>query len=67
VELDERVRVSAEKHAVLALDTVTMVVPSILGVPHRECNSFRTCSLLLVSLRNSRMKVGFDRRVRFLS
>ena len=32
VELVERVRVSAERHAVLALDAVAMAVPRILGV-----------------------------------
>jgi hypothetical protein len=37
VELVERVRASAERHAVLALDAVTMVVPCILGVALREC------------------------------
>src|SRR5438309_3559472 len=37
VELVERVRVSAEKHAVLALDAVTMAVPRILGVALRKC------------------------------
>ena len=37
VELIERVRVSAERHAVLALDAVTMAVPRILGVALREC------------------------------
>jgi hypothetical protein len=37
VELVERVRVSAERHAVLALDAVTMVVPRILGVALRKC------------------------------
>ncbi|MBV8172788.1 MAG: hypothetical protein JO219_12750 [Candidatus Eremiobacteraeota bacterium] len=37
VALVERVRVSAEKHAVLALDAVTSVVPSILGVALRSC------------------------------
>src|SRR5438045_2451627 len=37
VELVERVRVSAEKHAVLALDAVTMAVPHILGVALRKC------------------------------
>jgi hypothetical protein len=37
VELVERVRESAEKHAVLALDAVTMAVPRILGVALREC------------------------------
>jgi hypothetical protein len=36
VELVERVRVSAERHAVLALDAVTMAVPRILGVALRE-------------------------------
>src|SRR5260370_14723810 len=37
VELVERVRVSAEKHAVLALDAVTMAAPRILGVALRKC------------------------------
>jgi len=37
VELVERVRLSAEKHAVLALDAVTMAVPRILGVALRKC------------------------------
>jgi hypothetical protein len=37
VELVERVRVSAEKHAVLALDAVTTAVPQILGVALRKC------------------------------
>jgi hypothetical protein len=37
VELVERVRESAEKHAVLALDAVTMAVPRILGVALRKC------------------------------
>ena len=37
VELVERVHVSAEKHAVLALDVVTMAVPRILGVALRRC------------------------------
>ena len=37
VELVERVRVSAERHAVLALETVTMAVPRILGVALRKC------------------------------
>jgi hypothetical protein len=37
VELVERVRVSADRHAVLALDAVTMAVPHILGVALREC------------------------------
>jgi hypothetical protein len=37
VKLVERVRVSAERHAVLALDAVTMAVPRILGVALRKC------------------------------
>jgi hypothetical protein len=37
VALVERVRVSAEKHAVLALDAVATAVPRILGVALREC------------------------------
>jgi hypothetical protein len=37
VELVERVRVSAEKHAALALDAVAMAVPRGLGVALREC------------------------------
>jgi hypothetical protein len=37
VELVERVRVSAETHAVLALDAVAMTVPRILGVALRTC------------------------------
>jgi hypothetical protein len=37
VGLVERVRVSAERHAVLALDAVTMAVPRILGVTLRKC------------------------------
>jgi hypothetical protein len=37
VELVERVRASAEKHAVLALDSVTTAVPRILGVALRKC------------------------------
>jgi hypothetical protein len=37
VALVERVRVSAERHAVLALDAVAMMVPHILGVALREC------------------------------
>jgi hypothetical protein len=37
VELVERVRASAERHAVLALDAVTIAVPRILGVALREC------------------------------
>jgi hypothetical protein len=37
VELVERVRASAERHAVLALDAVTMAVPRILGIALRKC------------------------------
>jgi hypothetical protein len=37
VALVERVRVSAERHAVVALDAVTTAVPHILGVALREC------------------------------
>lgn len=37
VELVERVRVSAEKHAALALDAVALAVPGILGVALRTC------------------------------
>ena len=37
VELVERVRVSAERHAVLALDAIAMAVPCILGVALRKC------------------------------
>ncbi len=37
VALVERVRVSAEKHAVLALDAVAMAVPDILGIALRCC------------------------------
>ena len=37
VELAERVRVSAERHAGLALDAVTMAMPRILGVALRKC------------------------------
>jgi len=37
VALVERVRVSAERHAVLALDAVAMAVPHILGVTLRHC------------------------------
>jgi len=37
VELVERVRVSAESHAVLALDAVAMAVPHIRGVALRKC------------------------------
>ncbi len=37
VALVERVRVSAERHAVVALDTVPMAVQPILGVALRRC------------------------------
>jgi hypothetical protein len=37
VELVERVRASAEKLAVLALDAVAMAAPSIVGVALRKC------------------------------
>ena len=37
VALVERVRASAEKHAVLALDAVARAVPHILGVALRRC------------------------------
>ncbi len=37
VDLVERVRVSAERHAVLALNAVTTAVPRILGVALRKC------------------------------
>jgi hypothetical protein len=37
IALVERVRVSAERHAVLALDAVAMAVPRILGVALRKC------------------------------
>jgi len=37
VELVERVRVSAERHAALALEAVTMAVPRILGIALRKC------------------------------
>jgi len=37
VELVERVRVSAERHAVLALDAVAMAVPLIVAVALRKC------------------------------
>ena len=37
VELVERVRVSAERHAALALDAVAMAVPFVLGVALRKC------------------------------
>lgn len=37
VALVERVRVSAERHAVLALDAVGMAVPHVLGIALRRC------------------------------
>ena len=37
VELVERVRVSAERHAALALGAVTMAVPRVVGVALRKC------------------------------
>jgi hypothetical protein len=37
VELVERVRLSAERHAVLALDAITMATSPILGVALRKC------------------------------
>ncbi|HEV7179017.1 MAG TPA: hypothetical protein VGN11_04055, partial [Candidatus Baltobacteraceae bacterium] len=37
VALVERVRVSAERHAVLALDAVATTVPHILGIALRSC------------------------------
>ena len=37
VTLVERVRASAEKHAALALDAVSMAVPHVLGVALRKC------------------------------
>ena len=37
VALVERVRVSAERHAVLAIEAVTIAVPRILGVALRNC------------------------------
>jgi hypothetical protein len=37
VALVERVRISAERHAALALDAVTMAVPRIFGVALRNC------------------------------
>jgi hypothetical protein len=41
VDLIERVRVSAERHAKLAFDAVAMAVPSpILGIALRECPSW---------------------------
>ncbi len=42
VELVERVRVSAERHAALALDAVTTAVPRILGVALRKCPQLPT-------------------------
>ena len=37
VDLVERVRVSAERHAVLALEAVTMTVQRIPGIALRKC------------------------------
>jgi hypothetical protein len=37
VALVERVRISAEKHSLLALDTVAAAVPNILGIALRTC------------------------------
>ncbi len=37
VALVERVRVSAERHAVLSLDAVALAVPNVLGVALRSC------------------------------
>jgi hypothetical protein len=37
VKLVERVRVSAERHALLALDAVAMAVPGVAGVALRTC------------------------------
>jgi hypothetical protein len=37
VELVERVRASAERYAVLALDSVTTAVPRVLGIALRKC------------------------------
>src|SRR5579864_6037559 len=37
VALVERVRVSAERHAALALDAVAIAVPHILGIALRDC------------------------------
>jgi len=37
VELVERVRVSAERHAVFAMEDVTIAVPRILGIALRKC------------------------------
>ena len=42
VELVERVRVSADRHAVLALDAVAMAAPRILGVALRKCPQLPT-------------------------
>jgi hypothetical protein len=42
VELVERVRVSAERHAVLALDAVATAVPRIRGVALRKCPQLPT-------------------------
>ncbi len=41
VALVERVRVSAERHAVVALDAVVMAVPCILDVALRNCQGWR--------------------------
>ena len=37
VELVERVRMSAERHAVVAMDAISIAVPRILGVALRKC------------------------------
>jgi hypothetical protein len=37
VKLVERVRLSAERHAVVALDAVAMAVPHVVGVALRKC------------------------------
>jgi hypothetical protein len=37
VELVERVRVSAERHAIVAMDAVSIAVPRILGIALRKC------------------------------
>ena len=37
VELVERVRSSAERHAVVAMDAISIAVPGILGVALRKC------------------------------
>lgn len=37
VELVERVRVSAERYAVLALDALSLAVPHVLGIALRKC------------------------------